>query len=157
MNSQIRIEAYNPSLRTVFKEMNEAWISKYFTMEEVDTRSLSEPESYIIDKGGHILFAFLDDDVAGVCALIKMDGNPYDYELAKMAVSPDFQGQGIGRMIGLAVIEKARSLGARNVYLESNTKLTPAINLYRKLGFIEVEGNPSPYERCNICMELSFD
>jgi GNAT superfamily N-acetyltransferase len=157
MNNNIRIEPYNPSLRTVFKDMNEAWIRKYFTMEEVDTRSLSDPEAYIIEKGGHILFAFSGEEVAGVCALIKMDGNPYDYELAKMAVSPDFQGQGIGKLIGKAVIEKAKSLGARNVYLESNTKLTPAINLYRKLGFIEVEGIPSPYERCNICMELNFD
>jgi ribosomal protein S18 acetylase RimI-like enzyme len=156
MQSEIRIETYNPSLRTVFKEMNEAWIRKYFRMEEVDTHSLSNPEAYIIDKGGHILFAMVDNEVAGVCALIKMDGNPYDYELAKMAVSPEFQGRGIGKTIGLAVIEKAKSIGARNVYLESNTKLTTAINLYRKIGFEEVEGIPSPYARCNICMALNF-
>jgi len=157
MKPKCSIVPYNSSLSAVFKELNEAWISKYFTMEEVDSRSLEDPEAYILDKGGHILFALLDDEVAGVCALIKMDGNPYDYELAKMAVSPNFQGNGIGKLIGEAVIEKAKSLGARNVYLESNTKLAPAINLYRKLGFIEVEGNASPYERCNICMELVFD
>lgn len=148
---------YNSELRKAFKEMNEAWIRTYFTMEEVDTRSLSNPESYIIDKGGHILFALSDNEVAGVCALIKMEGKPYDYELAKMAVSPQYQGQGIGRLIGEAVIEKAKSLGARNVYLESNTKLTTAINLYRKLGFIEVGGIPSPYDRCNICMALEIN
>lgn len=126
-------------------------------MEEVDTRSLSDPEGYILNKGGHILLAIEDDHVLGVCALIKMNGDPYDYELAKMAVSPEAQGKGIGWLIGNAVIENARSLGARNVYLESNTKLTPAINLYRKLGFIEVEGVPSPYDRCNICMAIDLN
>ena len=34
------------------------------------------------------------------------------------------------------------------------TVLTPAINLYRKLGFVRVVGPPSPYARCNIRMEL---
>ncbi|RYY25293.1 MAG: MarR family transcriptional regulator, partial [Chitinophagaceae bacterium] len=49
-----------------------------------------------------------------------------------------------------------RELGARKVYLESNTKLEPAINLYYKLGFKKIAGAPSPYERCNIQMELEL-
>ena len=38
--------------------------------------------------------------------------------------------------------------------LESNTILDPAINLYRKLGFEPVQGGVSPYDRCNIQMEM---
>ncbi|HMI01089.1 MAG TPA: GNAT family N-acetyltransferase, partial [Pedobacter sp.] len=60
-------------------------------------------------------------------------------------------------LLGNAVIEKARSLGARKIYLESNTILTPAINLYHKLGFKKVAGHATPYERCNIQMELSLN
>jgi GNAT superfamily N-acetyltransferase len=85
-----------------------------------------------------------------------MNGNPYDYELAKMAVSPKAQGLGIGYVLGMAVLEKARRMKAKNVYLESNTKLVPAISLYRKLGFIEVKGNATPYERCNIQMVVDL-
>ena len=77
----------------------------------------------------------------------------YDFELAKMAVSPKAQGKYIGWLLGNAVIEKARSLGARKIYLESNTVLKPAINLYYKLGFQKVIGRSTPYERCNIQME----
>ena len=85
------------------------------------------------------------------------DINPqYDYELAKMAVSPAMQGKNIGFLLGRAVIEKAIALGARNVYLESNTILTPAIHLYHKLGFTKVVGHTTPYERCNIQMSLSL-
>jgi hypothetical protein len=46
------------------------------------------------------------------------------------------------------------SLQADRVYLESNTILEPAIRLYRKLGFDEFVGEPSPYARCNIQMVL---
>ena len=67
-----------------------------------------------------------------------------------------FVGLGIGFLIGQACIEKARALGAHRVYLESNTTLKPAINLYHQLGFRKVAGPPSPYERCNIQMELTF-
>ena len=50
---------------------------------------------------------------------------------------------------------KARALGATRLYLESNTKLGSALSLYYKLGFRKtVAGTPSPYERCNIQMEL---
>jgi GNAT superfamily N-acetyltransferase len=83
-----------------------------------------------------------------------MDDPEYDFELAKMAVSPLMQGKNIGWLLGNAVIEKAKSLGAGKIYLESNTILKPAINLYHQLGFRKVAGHPTPYERCNIQMEL---
>jgi GNAT superfamily N-acetyltransferase len=91
----------------------------------------------------------------GTCALIRMDDSTY--ELAKMAVSPTAHGLGIGERLGRAAITKAKALGASRLYLESNTKLVPAINLYHKLGFQKtVAGAPSPYERCNIQMELDL-
>jgi hypothetical protein len=54
------------------------------------------------------------------------------------------------------VIDQARELGADTVYLESNTLLKPAIQLYYKLGFQKVTGRPSPYKRSNIQMELAL-
>ena len=73
-----------------------------------------------------------------------------------MAVSPKAQGKNIGWLPGAAMIEKARSPGARKIYLERNTILKPAINLYYKLGFQKVIGHPTPYERYNIQMELNL-
>jgi len=78
------------------------------------------------------------------------------YELAKMAVSPKAKGKGIGYLLGKACIAKAKQMGANKLYLESNTILKPAISLYHKLGFKKVTGIPSPYERCNIQMELEI-
>ncbi|MGY0040069.1 GNAT family N-acetyltransferase [Pedobacter sp. NJ-S-72] len=55
-----------------------------------------------------------------------------------------------------SIAQKAKELGAKKIYLESNTILKPAINLYHKLGFVKVAGRITPYERCNIQMELKL-
>jgi GNAT superfamily N-acetyltransferase len=115
---------------------------------------LDHPKEYILDRGGQILIALYKDEPVGTCALIKM--NDHTFELAKMAVSANAKGKGIGWLLGKAAAEKAKQYGADKLYLESNTVLKPAISLYHKLGFKKVTGIPSPYERCNIQMELSI-
>ncbi len=155
MEAKIKIVNYEPQHQAAFRALNVEWISTYFVMEAADYKALDHPETYILEKGGHILVALYEDEPVGVCALIKMDDDPeMDYELAKMAVSPKVQGKKIGWTLAQAVIEKAKSLGATMLFLESNTILAPAISLYRKLGFIEISNRPSPYERANIQMKL---
>ena len=100
--------------------------------------------------------ALYQNEPVGVCALLKMDDPVYNYELIKMAVKPAMQGKNIGWLLGQAIIDKARSLGASAIYLESNTILKPAISLYQKLGFKKVFGRATPYKRCNIQMELQL-
>ncbi|GGB14109.1 bifunctional helix-turn-helix transcriptional regulator/GNAT family N-acetyltransferase [Puia dinghuensis] len=153
-SQEVQIIDYTPEYQPVFRQLNEEWITKYFRMEESDYKALDHPQEYIIDKGGHIYMALYKGEPLGTCAIIPMDDG--GFELAKMAVSPRAQGLGIGYLVGKACIEKARALGAPRVYLESNTTLKPAINLYYKLGFRKAAGPPSPYERCNIQMELVF-
>lgn len=155
-SSTIKILDYLPKHREDFKKLNEEWITKYFKIEDADRKALDDPKAYILDKGGKILVAVKDNTVLGVCALLKMQNDNYDYELAKMAVSPKAQGKGIGYLLGKSIIEKAKSLGASNLYLESNTILEPAISLYKKLGFQKVAGHYTPYERCNIQMALKL-
>lgn len=150
----VEIVLYNDSYQQAFKKLNQDWITTYFKMEEADFKSLDHPKEYILDKGGFIFIALYEGRAIGTCALIKMDNNAF--ELAKMAVSDEAKGKGIGFMLGNALIEKAKEEGANRVYLESNTILKPAINLYHKLGFKKITGIPSPYERCNIQMELVF-
>jgi GNAT superfamily N-acetyltransferase/DNA-binding MarR family transcriptional regulator len=152
---KVRIVEYTDEYQSHFRKLNEEWISTYFTMEAADYKVLDHPKEYILNKGGSIFVALYDGEPVGVCAMIKMDDGS-SYELAKMAVSPKAQGKSIGWLLGQAVIEKAKSFGAKRLYLESNTALKPAINLYYKLGFQKITGQPSPYERCNIQMELNL-
>ncbi|MCV9931083.1 helix-turn-helix domain-containing GNAT family N-acetyltransferase [Flavobacterium sp. LS1R47] len=155
-SSAVQIVEYNDGYQSVFRALNEEWISSYFKMEEADYKALDNPKEYILDKGGKIFVALYDNEPVGVCALIKMNDPDYDFELAKMAVSNKCQGKNIGWLLGQAVTNAAKELGASKIYLESNTILKPAINLYHKLGFSKVVGRPTPYERCNIQMELQL-
>lgn len=152
----VKIVAYTETYQSAFKALNEEWISTYFEIEEADRKALDNPKSYILDKGGKIFVALYNNEPVGVCALIKMDDPDYEYELAKMAVSPSIQGKSIGWLLGQAVVNAAKELGASKLYLESNTSLKPAINLYHKLGFKKVVGRSTPYARCNIQMELDL-
>lgn len=154
--STVQIVDYTAEHAAAFKALNVQWISTYFKIEPEDLKALDHPKDYILKKGGHILMAIYEDQPVGTCALIKMkDGS--GYELAKMAVSPEVQGKSIGFLLGKAAIERSRANGAKRIYLESNTILKPAINLYHKLGFRKITGPPSPYERANIQMELQLD
>jgi len=155
-SKSVHIVEYTPAYQQAFRDLNVEWISKYFKMEAADYQALDHPQSYILDKGGHILVALYQEEAVGVCALIKKEHPVFDYELAKMAVSPKAQGKSIGFLLGQACLEKARSLGAKKVFLESNTLLKPAINLYYKLGFEKISGYPSPYERSNIQMVVEL-
>jgi DNA-binding MarR family transcriptional regulator/predicted GNAT family N-acyltransferase len=154
--AQVQLLDYAPEYQADFKRLNVEWIEQHFRLEPADLKALDEPDAYILHAGGHILLAAYQGAIVGTCALIKMDEQTY--ELAKMAVAPAAQGLGIGYRLGEAALAKTRALGAGRVYLESNTKLGPALNLYYKLGFRKtVAGTPSPYERCNIQMELHFN
>ncbi|NAY90548.1 GNAT family N-acetyltransferase [Muricauda sp. JGD-17] len=154
MDKKVKIVPFSDAYKNAFRALNEEWIVKYFRMEEMDHVSLNNPRTYILDKGGYIAVALLADDPVGVCALIPSDREDFEFELAKMGVSPKAQGKGIGKLLGHHIIEKAKLLGCKKLYLESNRILEPAINLYRKLGFVEIVGAKSPYERSDIQMEL---
>jgi putative acetyltransferase len=143
---------YKKEYANDFKRLNLEWIEKYFIVEEHDLEQLSYPEENIIDKGGEILFAVYKKEVAAVCALIKT--NEHEFELAKMAVSPGFRGKQIGYKLGEYAIETVKLSGAKRIWLESNRILTPAINLYLKLGFKEIPITATPYARADIRMEL---
>jgi GNAT superfamily N-acetyltransferase len=150
----IRIVDFSSKYKDAFRDLNKEWIEKYFKMEESDYKMLDHPEENIIRKGGAIMIATVNDQPAAVAALIKMKGAPYDFELAKMAVSPVFQGQGLGALILQETIDKAKELGGKSIYIESNRKLVPAMKLYEKYGFKEIEGLETPYERCDIHLLL---
>jgi putative acetyltransferase len=154
--TEILIRAFRPGDEEAFRLLNEAWITRFFALEEKDRATLGDPQKDILQSGGHILFAQRGTELVGCCALMSMDS--YSFELAKMAVVETCQGQGIGARLIEATIELARSLGARRVYLESNSKLGPALHLYRRFGFRDLPADitlpPSPYARADVRMEL---
>lgn len=149
----LEIIDYRPEHQPWFEKFNREWIEEHFWMEHIDTAVLQNPEKYIINKGGAILVAQLNKEIAGTVGL-KLNDNGI-FEFTKMAVDKKFRGLKIGQALAEAAIKKARTLGASKIILYSNTKQVPAIALYRKLGFVEIF-NDGLYERGNIKMELTL-
>lgn len=147
----LEISTYKAEHQPWFERLNREWIEKYFWMEPVDFEVLQQPEFHIIQKGGEILMAVCNDEIAGTVALKFVE--PGIYEFTKMAVHEKFRGLKIGESLALEAIRKARERGASKIILYSNTVLAPAISLYRKLGFKEIVLD-GPYMRSNIKMEL---
>jgi putative acetyltransferase len=140
-----------------FRELNEEWISKLFSLEDADRLIHGDPQSEIIDKGGQVLLARANGIVVGCVALVPA-GNGV-FELSKMTVSPSRRGKGLGRAIVLAAIGKARDMGASTLFLGSSTKLANAVRLYESVGFRHVpldELGPLPYRRADVFMKYQL-
>lgn len=149
------VDLFQPGDEDAFRSLNEAWITRYFQLEEKDRETLCHPHQHILSKNGHILMARLDGNTVGCCALLALpDGS---FEVAKMAVDEKLQGRGIGRLLLEHVIAFAREHSIARLYLETNNTLENAIHLYESVGFRHIPPervSPSPYRRANVHMEM---
>ncbi|MGY4859347.1 GNAT family N-acetyltransferase [Cryobacterium sp. AP23] len=138
-----------------FRELNEEWIDRLFTLEDADRALLNDPDAAIVARGGQVLIARIGTDRVGCVALVPT-GNGV-FELSKMAVAPHLRNRGAGRTLILAAIDLAARLGATSLFLGSSTRLPSAVHLYESVGFSHVPAErvgPMPYARADVFMEL---
>lgn len=153
--TEIRIRDYQPQDLPAFDALNRAWLVGHGLLEEPDEAQLRDPEGQILAPGGRIFVAELGGMVVGTCAVAPWDGKVL--ELAKLAVSPDVRGQGVGRRLVEACLAHARTAGAPRVVLLSNSQLSSALKLYRALGFVDAPvPESSHYVTADVYMELSL-
>lgn len=105
-----------------------------------------------------LCFQGFDEEMAGFPALYdvlllgKVAGAPAgavgvkrfgeaDCEMKRLYCRPQFQGIGLGRALAEASVAAARELGYRSMKLDTLSRLTAAVGLYRSMGFQEI----SPY------------
>jgi len=156
--NDISILDYNPGLKKYFKLLNYEWLEEYFEVEEKDRILLSNPKNKIINKGGFILFAKIDDSIVGTCAVIKHKNGLF--ELAKMAVTKKYRGRGIGSKLIKEVSYRMQKADIHEIYLLTNSKLKAANVLYKRFGFVKIKENPlgnSGYIRKIYTMRLKLD
>jgi GNAT superfamily N-acetyltransferase len=152
--SDVIVREFQPADAEAFFELNREWIQRHFWLEPADLEVLWHPQTAILDCGGRILIAVRNGIPVGCCALIAI--GPGEYELAKMAVTPEERRSGIGRRLMAAAIDLAERIGATRLYLETNHTLTGAIALYESMGFRHLPPEritPSHYARADVYME----
>jgi ribosomal protein S18 acetylase RimI-like enzyme len=150
----LEIIPFKPEYSQDFYNLNTEWLEKYFYVEPYDEKVLSNPEKYIIETGGYIFFIKNETKIIGTIALIRQQTY---FELSKMAILPEYRGQKIGLKLIEYCINFAKQEKWKSITLYSHKKLVPAINLYKKVGFVEVPLDIDVhYERANIKMMLLF-
>lgn len=153
----LRIVDFDARWRADFARLNVEWLQRWFEVEPVDREVLNDPETHLLAPGGRVLFAILTTDdgserAVGTVAL-RHEGEGV-YELTKMAVEPGHRGAGIGRRLMEGALARFRALGGRELFLESSSKLGPALALYESVGF---RHRPAPrpgshYSRADVYM-----
>jgi GNAT superfamily N-acetyltransferase len=85
---------------------------------------------------GELLLCWDSGLAVGCVALKRLDEDAA--EMKRMFVPPMARGLGVGRALAVALLDRARGAGYRQVYLDTSIRQTEAISLYRDLGFEEV-------------------
>ncbi len=151
--SSVTIDVFKEEYKLDFETLNLQWIKKYFKVEEEDSKILKNPESYVIDGGGQIFFAVKDGKAIGTAAMVLTKERIF--ELSKMAVDSSYQGLGIGRMLINKCIQFAKKENALEIFLITNDRLLPALELYNSSGFeLDEDYDDNRYERGNTKMKL---
>ncbi len=153
----LTIAEYSDDLAENFYRINAQWIETMFVLEEHDREVLENPKEWIIDPGGVILFVKSPAyGIVGACALMKTGEG--SFELTKMGVTEKVRGQKAGEFLLAAILERAREMDVRKLYLLTNHICKAAIHLHEKLGFRHDAGimaeYGATYARCDVAMIL---
>jgi len=128
---QVSVIKFEAQYAADFKRLNVEWLDKYELSEPADISMLENYQQEILDTGGAIFLARVGEAIVGSAALIQEKEG--EFELAKMAVSAAFQGKGISKLLLEKCLAAAGQLGAKKIYLVSNSKLTKAVSLYKNM------------------------
>ena len=87
----------------------------------------------VADGRGAFLIVYQNEMPAGCGAVRLLDRETA--ELKRMYVSPTVRGKGLGRRLVAALENEARTLGVRQLVLETGIRQSAALALYRATGF----------------------
>jgi len=151
---KIEITNYNTKYDQSFYELNKSWIEEFWILEASDLKDLLKPQESIIDLGGEVFFALVNNLVVGTAAMIPFPNSKI--ELAKITVQKEYRGKGLSKILLKRCINYAKVSKAKEIFLISNSRLISARKLYDKFGFIEVDLDSNKYKRGNYKMVLSL-
>jgi GNAT superfamily N-acetyltransferase len=102
------------------------------------------------------VISVLEDSNGTIAAIIVLLPKPDHLLLDNIAVGPDRQGQGLGRLLMAFAEDEARRLGHAELRLYMHEKMTENIALYGRLGFVETgRGQQAGYNRVFMTKRLN--
>ena len=156
------ISAYDriEDIRSLFSEYTDMLVSinpefhLYLDIQHYDDEKENPSLKYALPDG-RLYLDISDDGIARGCiALRKLsDGKG---EVKRLYVRPEYRGNGIATALVERIIEDARNIGYKELYLDTLPELESAVKLYKSFGFEETgQYNDSPVDK-TIFMKLSL-
>ncbi|HTX18507.1 MAG TPA: GNAT family N-acetyltransferase [Bacteroidota bacterium] len=124
-------EEYETAGKLFFEYANSINVSICF--ENLDKEVADLPGAYA-EPSGRLLLAYSDNQLAGCCALKRVDDRAC--EMKRLFVRSEFRGKGIGKRLARALAEEAKKIGYADIRLDTLPSMTEAIALYRSIGFV---------------------
>lgn len=90
-----------------------------------------------------VLIAYIDG-TAVACAGLKMYSEE-DAEVKRVWVEPEFRGKHIATNIMRQIEMRAKEQGYKRTILQTRASMIQAVNLYKKLGYYQIDNYP-PYD-----------
>ena len=133
------------SLPPCFEHIKKNWV-RTCPFQNFDDELEDLAKVYGESTGALLLLSDLPDDrFVGCVGVKKMQG--FDCEMKRLYVEPTYRDKKYGLVLAQAIIQMATDLGYKTMYLDTLKELVPAIKLYKKLGFLEIQPYyDNPYE-----------
>lgn len=130
-------------VRTLFREYAKTLpIALDFQGFEDELASL--PGKYAAPDGC-LVIARVEGNVAACIALRRFDAQTG--EIKRLYVRPTYRGRGLAKQLTVRMLEEATRIGYERVVLDTLRSMTPAVSLYRSMGFQEIEAYyPNPFD-----------
>ena len=156
------ISAYDrvEDIRSLFSEYTDMLVSinpefhLYLDIQHYNEEKENPSLKYALPDG-RLYLDISDDGIARGCiALRKLsDGKG---EVKRLYVRPEYRGKGIATALVERIVEDARNIGYKELYLDTLPELESAVRLYKSFGFEETgQYNDSPVDK-TIFMKLSL-
>lgn len=112
-------------------------ISTSLVSQNFDAEMAGLPGRYAAPGGCILLAVTPEDGPVGCIALREIAPGPLGRtcEMKRLYVKPSHRRFGVGRAMCRELISRARSLGYAAMRLDTDSAMTPAVTLYRSLGF----------------------
>lgn len=127
------VSASDFSLKQVTQAFNRAFTGYYFPMTQTPDGLADMMRENDVQLPVSLAM-LVDDELVGI-GLVALRGDRG--WIAGMGVDPFWRGQGLGRQLLARLLVALRGAGARTAQLEALTVNTPALTLYKSVGFSE--------------------
>lgn len=122
--------------RELFKEY-EASLGVSLCFQNFAEEVANLPGEYAPPRGRLLLLREFDQIVG--CVAMRPAGST-TCEMKRLFLRPAYRGRGLGRVLVEAIIEEAQKIGYAHMRLDTMTdRMGRAVELYKSLGFIEIE------------------